>query len=319
MNLRDALKAVAPAVGDGKIVAQQAYVKQEGTSLYATDGQMTVTAVMDDTANFCVRHDALVRALEREIARVSETRNHGVIVQAGRGRTTLKGVDPDTFPDMMATPAVTRRNTIAFQEGDDFRETLKVLSAFSGGPDSHIWQMGVHFREHFAFAANAFSMVFKDRNSAFDYTLPPWTVRFIVAYDVSPIALTVGENTMRLGWEGLVLVSTKLIQDASDDAHSFIENAPRSGGVSVPGTLKEIVARLRSYGIKNFRLEDGKITHNSDTLEIEEEVDIDAPAKSWGVELMAQALEHAETIDLTGRNAVWHGGGYHGIFAGMAG
>jgi hypothetical protein len=178
--------------------------------------------------------------------------------------------------------------------------------------------MGVHFCETFAYAFGPFAAVFKDFASPFDLSVPPWAAKFILAQDEAP-SLHNGTNTFRATWPEMVMTSTRLIEEAPDSAHSFITNLPRDGGVPVPDNLKETVERIKSYGVKRFRLGNGKIDHVSEQLEIEEEIDLDVPPRTWGADQMLGALEFAETIDLSGERAIWHGNGYHGVFSGLTG
>ena len=321
MNLAAALKAVAPAVGDGKIVPQHAYVDVEdpdmrGATVRAGNGEMSVEAHVDETTpNFCVRYDALVRALEREGTTLSKTAdNNSLIVRAGRSRVTLRCLADGTFPTGMTFTSDGGR----YGPGPDFQQTLTDLSKFTAGGDGHIWQMGVHFRSAFVFAFGPFAATFKEQSFPHDLTIPPWAIRFILAQD-GPPTLCNGTNTFRAEWDGLTMISTRLIEEAPDGAHTFIENLPREGGVPVPDNLKETVERIKSYGVKRFRLGNGKIDHQSEQLEIEEEIDLDVAPRIWGVEQMLAALEFAETIDLSGERAIWHGGGYHGVFSGLSG
>ena len=323
MNLREALKAVAPAVGDGKIVPAHAYVRYDSRVgndlLRACRGEMSVAAsVTSDeltSASFCVRHDALVKALDREGTRLSaHPLSNGVVISAGRSRVTLKGVPEDTFPEAFRFEGVAR----TCETDADFVATLDTLSKFTAGGDGHIWQMGVHFCETFAYAFGPFAAIFRDYPSPFDISIPPWAAKFILAQDGPPI-LSGGTNTFQATWPDMILTSTFLIEEAPDTAHTFVTNLPRQSGVPVPPGLKDVVARLKSYGVKRFRLANGKVEHLSDQLEIEEEVDIDAPARTWPVDPMLDALELADTIDLSGDRAVWHGGDYHGVFSGLSG
>jgi len=322
MNLLAALKAVAPAVGDGKIVPQHAYVNlvmaQDvlGSVLRGVCGEMSVDAFIDEVPpHFCVRYDALMRAMERESATLAKTADDsGLVVRAGRSRVTLRCLGDNSFPAGMSFI----QSGPAYLPGAEFNDKLRDLFKFTAGRDGHIWQMGVHFRRNFAFAFGPFAAMFTADTYPVDFTIPPWAAKFILSQSEPP-ELKNGTNTFRAEWEGLTLTSTRLIEEAPDAAYSFIENLPLQGGVPVPDNLKETVERVKSYGVKRLTLGNGKITHMDEKLEIKEEIDLDVPRRTWGVDQMLAALEFAETIDLSGERAIWHGNGYHGVFSGMNG
>lgn len=320
MNLKEALKAVAPAVGDGKLVPQHAYVwldngDNRGGMVRAVRGEMSVEAYIDEQPpEFCVPYEALVRAMERPDVTLAKTADgNSLVVRAGRSRVTLRCLTDGSFPTGMSFSSTEGYHCPT----TGFLETLADLSKFTAGGDGHIWQMGVHFRRDFAFSFGPFSAIYNDTPFPFDLSVPPWAAKFILARDQLPV-IRDGLHTFQAAWEGLVMTSTRLIEEAPDSAHTFIETLPREGGVPVPDNLKEVVERIKSYGVKRFTLGNGKITHTDEKIDIEEEIDIDTAPRIWATEQMLAALEFAETIDLSGERAIWHGGGYHGVFTGIA-
>lgn len=322
MNLAAALKAVAPAVGDGRIVPMHAYVALHGDSrgsyLFANNGELSVEALVTDTeSSFCVNHEALTRAMARDDVRLApHAATNGVVATAGRSRITVKGVDAADFPGGMSFVPSGR----GYAPGEPFLQTLRDLSKFTSSGDGHIWQMGTHFRHNFVFAFGPFAAIFREwEGMAFDLSVPPWAAKFMLAQSEPPTSILDGANTFRARWGDMSMTSSRLIEDAPDGVHSFIENLPREGGQPVPANLKETLARIKSYGITRFRLANGKIEHVDDKLEIVEEIDLDVPARVWPVAQALAALEFAETIDLSDAPAKWHGNGYHGAFNGMSG
>lgn len=331
MNLAAALKALAPAVGDGKIVPQHAYVSFDGAILRVTNGSMWASARVDDVTglSFNVRHAALTTAMEREGARIEGIAGNGALVRVGRSRVTLRGIDEAvSMPDTS-----TLQHTL--DNGDEDGESmLPVLSKFMGSGDAHVWQQGVHYMEKFAFAANAYAACwtrYDDEPCPFDFSVPSWAARFIETQGRPARVVSDHLNLLTFLWgDDLLLTSTKLNEEPADAIQGWIDNLPVSGGVPVPDNFKEVVQRLKSYGATRFRLADGKVTSIPDVsawgfsgafdkIEIEEEVDIDAPSRVWSVDPVLKALEYAETIDLTGDKGLWHGGFYHGVFQGLSG
>lgn len=317
MNLLQALKAVAPAVGDGKLIPQHAYVLKNRNVVFATKGDLLVEAHLTDGdfGTFCVPYEALLKALDREGAAISRHDESGITIQAGRSRIKLHRIDEDTFPGEMSFT----REGPSWQPEAGFSTALETLAPFTAGSDAHIWQMGIHFREHFAFAANAFAMAVHDFGSPVDISFPPWAVKFMAAQAERPSSIERGTNSFRAHWPETIMTSRFLIEELDDRYHTFAESIPGEGGVPVPDNLKEVMARLKSYGVKRFRIGAGKITHLDERIEIEEEVDLDVPPRIWGVEQVSAALEYASHINLTGNNGSWHGPGYRGMFAGMSG
>jgi hypothetical protein len=322
MTLIEALKAVAPAVGDGKIVSLQAYCLKRGSTLHAGDGFMWANALLPfqtDQSNidFCVRHESLLKAFDREDALIHQAPNYGVRIQAGRSRIVLKGIDPVEFP----FPAPTA-SSWQWRPPADFKTVLGDLSKFCAGSDGHIWQQGVHIYPDFAFAANSHALIKCEHGWQIDhaFTIPPWAVRFLLAQDTPPDWMADHEQTMAFHWEGrMSLRSTRLIEEPPDNIVSFATNLSCPNPLPVPDNLKETVERVASYGATQFTLGAGKLTHMTPEIEFEEDVADAGTAKVWGTKTMLAALSLATHIDLTDHPAKWKGGPYIGAFSGLSG
>lgn len=324
MNLRDALKAVAPAVGHGKIVAQHAFVEYSDGFLRATDGFMFARAKTDDMPGweFCVRHELLQKALERDDAMVHTAADYGLRVQAQRSRMMLKGTDPEAFPTAVPRDIVWQDSL-----GPAFRNVLADLVKFTASSDGHIWQTGVHFYPDFAMAANPHALTKCehgfDINHAF--SVPPWAAQFILAQETAPNMIEDRDNYLVFHWNELVLFSTRLIEDPADNIVSFATNLSCERATPVPDNLKETVERVVSYGGTQFRLGDGKLDNISagqqriEDIEIEEEVAVESALKIWGTKSMLAALALATEINLSDSPAKWKGGPYTGAFSGISG
>lgn len=318
MEIKDALKSIGPAVGDGKLVWQHAYVFFDGESLRACNGFLWAAASITPIPSAFVRYDALANAMDRDGAEVLPREDHGLIARAGRSRLQLKGSDPATFPPEPTTP-----NRWAVSPRVGFVDTLRVLSAFCGKPDNHIWQMGVHFMEDFAFAANPYALTVRPgRQFQSPISFPPWATKFILAQPDSPNVVADCDRHMTLLWgHRLSLTSTLLIEEPAENIVSYaarIVDDPTSG-VLVPENLKAAVQRVKELGATRVRIGNGKIDHMTEALEFEEDVGIDTAPRVWGIDPLLAALEHATEINLADSPAKWEGGGYKGVFSGMSG
>lgn len=316
MNLIDALKTLGSAVGDGKIIPTTAYVRSDGERLHVTDGRQYASA---DCAQppFCVRYDALVRAVSREGATVvSDNRNGLQIRYAPRGRATLRGVDPAEMP----TPAeINPRESLVYTLPPSFKETLATLSKFIGENDGQVWTQGVHLAPDFMFACSHNTAVRRLCNIAFQnvIALPKWAVQFITSRDESPTSLLDGRQLLMFKWEdGVTLVTTLLAQDAPESAMTLISNIEGTN-ISVPEGFKEAIGRFKEYGAKHLTIENGVAKHETIEFDVEEVVDIDGPPRLWNVDRLAEALEFATHIDITGQHGIWCNAEYRGMFAGM--
>lgn len=318
MNLLEALKAVAPAVGDGKIVSQHAFVNHARQMLRATDGYMWAQATTDDMPGweFCVRHEHLLKAMDREGATAYTTNDYGLRVQAGRSRTMVRGADPEEFPT-----TTTGEAGWASEVDPSFRNVVSDLSKFTAGSDGHIWQQGIHFYPDFAFAANSHALIkcAHGWNIDHSFTLPPWAVRFILGQSLSPNMIFDYTNIIGFVWDGLSLHSSRLIEEPPDNIVSFATNLSCTYANNVPDNLKETVERVASYGATQFKLGEGKLSHITTEIEFEEEVAVDGATKVWGTKTMLAALALATEIELSESPARWKGGPYTGAFSGLSG
>jgi hypothetical protein len=85
--------------------------------------------------DFCVRYDALVRAMEREgVVLAKTTDDQSLIVRAGRSRVTLRCLTDGSFPEGMAFMP----DGDAYMPNADFMPILADLSKFTAGGDGHI-------------------------------------------------------------------------------------------------------------------------------------------------------------------------------------
>ncbi len=317
MNLVEALKAVAPAVGDGKIVASHAYVRKTGALLTATNGKLWALAEMTPLSggqfDFVARHAPLLKAMDRDNAQLGLVEG-GIKVQCGRSRITLKTIDPEGFPYPPTGQAEWAEHPFT-----GFLSMLKNLSKFCANNDGHIWQQGVHFTSDHAFSANSHALACYDHGWGLQapFTLPPWAVDFILAHDTAPGTIEDRGNTFRLHWPGLTVVSTKLIEEPPDNIVNYATNLATGDLQEIPPNLKEVVERAASYDVTNVTLDAGVLTHRTEEMEIEEDVGMDTPRRTWGTKTLLAALELATHMDLSDHPARWKGGLYTGAFSGL--
>jgi hypothetical protein len=320
MELVKALEAVAPAVGDGKIISAHAYVLVRGGVLYATDGRQFASAPLDPGSvpgDFCVRYDALQRALSRDSARITVDDPGTVTVRySPRGRLKLNQIPFDHFPAPPPETLVLRYPLPPF-----FRNLVADLSNFIGAPDAQIWTQGVHLGPDFCFAVNLQSGARRDweANLPRMYALPPWAAKFIVAQDVGPAFLYESSQMLGLSWaSGLALRTSYLSQDAPESAVTLMSNIGYAQD-AVPEGLRESIERLKEHGATVGRIGAGLVAFRSSEVEIEEEVAVGGHAKQWNLGHLLTALKFAQRIDLQDTHAVWSGEHYRGTFAGMVG
>jgi len=319
MNLKDALSAVAPVVGDGKLIPQHAYVLWDGTLLHATDGRQWVEVQVDGNWHadrFCVRYEPLRKALEREHTAIQSDGDNGLIVRYGRGRARLRGIDPASFP-LLEKPAVT--GILALPA--DFHERVRDLLAFCADGDGHVWQQAVHVYGNMLFAANSFALAktVMDRTLDVGVGIPAWACKFIASREGEPPFLRErGDSMISLSWEGIELFTTLLTQNVPGNIIGFASNiiVPTD---PVPEGLKEAVERIAEFGGKTCRIGNGEITYGAEAVELVDGLDVvTGPAKTWGVDSLGPALKHASLLDLSNTNATWAGEGYMGVFSGRA-
>jgi hypothetical protein len=319
MNLVNALAAVAHVVGDGKLIPQHAYVLSTANTLYATDGRQWVRVMLDlapdPVPGFCVRHGPLKRALEREHTEIRSDGANGLIVSYGRGRARLRGIDPESFPALREHAAVVSRMALP----PEFTNRVEDLMAFCADGDGHVWQQAVHMQSDYLFASNSYALAKCPMQWDFDSLvgIPVWACKFIANMDEPPLEFRDHGQMISFGWRNVDLFTSLLTQEASE-ASITLASGIVAPTLAVPDGLKEAVARIGSYGATVCQIGEGKISHASETIELEDDLNLPDQMKSWSVEILSAALQHATTIDLSGRNGTWAGAGYVGIFSGRS-
>jgi len=198
------------------------------------------------------------------------------------------------------------------------------LSGFCGSADNHIWQMGVHFMEDLAFAANPFALTVR-AGSWFQspITIPPWAIKFILAQDDAPNMIANCERHLKLLWSHrLGLTTTLLIEEPAENILSFahqVAGEPENNMPVVPSNMKEAVQRAKELGATRLTIGNHKIRYVTDDLDFEEDIEPQVHSERvWGVDTLLAALEHAQRMDLSGTHAKWQGNGYKGVFSGMS-
>lgn len=322
MDLKEALKALTPAVGDGKVIPEHAYVLLKDGLLQVTDGNQWASGRITGSGlrDFCVRFDGLERAMTRDGARISfPARSNNLVVNyQPRGHVTLRGLaDRSTYP----TSPRPRGEGDIYQLQMSFKKWCGDLLAFTGSNDGQVWTQGIHIGPDFLMAGTGAGIVRTRESISADrfVALPSWAARFITAQDEPPNALTDFGNLAMVQWEdGLTLHTRLLAGDAGEGAVELASNC-RIPTVPVPEGLKDAVARLKEHGATTFRAGEGKVVHHSEAVDVEEEIDITGPMKLWNVDTMQKALAHAEFLDLSEEHAYWASEHYVGIVAGMRG
>lgn len=320
--MRLALERLAKAVGSGSTIPAHAYVAHVDGTLYVTDGRQFASTPSDSitAGNFCVKHDALLRALSRDNATLSVDAAGDVVVRyAGeRGRFTLKTLPIDSVVRM----PMEADNWITLENGTSFVETIRFLRKFCGSPDGQAWATGIHFGPDFAFAASNQYFARKDVSFFGDevLTLPPWAADFILSLTVPPTRVAIEGTAVFVDWGSVSLLSTLLAQDAPESAWSIASNVPLlTEAHAIPLGLQETMERAREEGLTTVHIGNGKAHATLDYGEFEESVAITSDAKLWNTAYMLAALEHATMIDLSGPHAFWNGPGCRGMIAGMMG
>lgn len=317
MEVLEALKCLAPAVGDGRLVWQHAYCFFDGPTLRVCDGRLWAGATIDERTPAFVNYERLRTAMDREGAQFLPDEESGGVVRCGRSRVKLKGADFSAFPP---EPATEPRWVVA--PPPDFRPTLEVLSKFCGKADNHIWQMGVHFMEDFAFAASPFALCVK--GGAFfpsPITVPPWAARFILMQEEAPNVVADSEFYLKMLWSHrLSLTSALLVEDPAENIITFARNVLDGEALTaaVPENMRDAIERAKALGARQVRIGNGKIDHVTEHMEFEDEIDYQCEPKIWGVDSLLDALTLAERIDLSGSPGKWEGNGYRGVFSGLS-
>lgn len=319
MDLKAALKAVSPAVGDGKVIPEHAYALFKDGTLQVTDGNQWASVRVEGSGlrDFCVRYDALARAMDRSNPRMTFERNDVKVTYQPRGWAKLKGLaDVTAYPEVPRTGRAAARNLPM-----TFKKWCTDLAVFTGDKDGQVWTQGVHIGPDFTMAGTGTGLVRTRESVNVDsfVALPVWAARFVAAQDDPPVKLTDFGNLARLEWEdGLVLNTRLLAEDVGESVASMASNC-RIPTMPVPEGLKDAVARLKEHGATTFRAGEGRVFHHSDAVDVEEEVDVTGPVKLWSVASMEAALAHATHLDLSEEHAYWASEQYIGIAAGMRG
>jgi hypothetical protein len=319
MNLAQALKLLSPAVGDGKVIAAHAFVLHRDGLLHATDGRQWASVPLDPfetagTPNFCVRYDALAKAVAREGSSVALDSDNVIVRYRPRGRIVLRPLAIDDWPMIEPAPEVD------LIEVSGLKSILSTLVKFAGGGDMPIWSQAVHLTPDFAMGVSqrGGAKYPTSWNIPHNFTLPLWAVQFILGQDEDPEAMWEEEGYLGFRWaNGLVLRSRMLSEDAPEPVMTLMSNLPHNIGEAVPEGLREAVKRLKEHGAVNFRMGDGRAWYHTESVDVDEEVDVPGRERLWNTDVMLTALNVAEWLDLSGDHGKWIGNGYIGIFTGM--
>jgi hypothetical protein len=314
MNLKDALLAVGPAVGDGKIIPVLAFVKVNQGRLYVGDGNHFAEAPINSAASFCVRYDALTKALSREGASITGPRNDRLSVRAGRSNVSLKCISADDMPSMAPAEGTVR------QLPDDFHEMMKVMTRFVGEADGQIWTQGVHLMDERLFVGNGYRAIHAPWPVTLDapIPLPRWAAEFIAAQSEAPNVMTASETTVSFLWTNEMMLHTTLLsQDAPNGVHQLISQMTAQIPDEVPDGLAEALKHVHEHGGTVAKVGGNAVKYDADHFNVEEEIDYAGRAKNWNVGNLLLALEYATHIKLAGDHAIWRGDKYSGMISGM--
>lgn len=321
MNLNEALKLIAAAAGDGKIIASTAFVQYANGRLHVTDGRQWASAPVDaftaaSTPDFCVRFDALMRATEREGAAITVADDGNVVVRyRPRGSIKLRPLADAEWPGIEPVGEHTA------YEVPGLKEIAQGLLKFVGSPDGRVWTQAIHLTPDFAFAANnrCGARTAIPYNLPHNITVPIWTSQFLTAQTESPSLMWEEERFLGFKWaNGLVVRTSYLTEDAPESVMTLMSNLTEPAA-EVPEGLADAVRRLKEHGAINFRLGEGRAYHHTQQVEVDEEVDVAGAVKLWNADTMLAALDLATHLDLSGSHGLWSGNGYRGIFTGMHG
>jgi hypothetical protein len=316
MELKTALARVSAAIGSGKIIPVHSYVLLRDGALYATDGSMIAAAPIDWTGDpICVRGDILARALDRENPRVTTSGGDLIVRYAPRGRVTLRGLDPASFPQVVEFDGHT-----GVERPEELVNVLSRIKRFTGEADSPAWTTAVYFRPEFSFAVSN-RMAARDDTPlgvVHPFVLPPWAATFILSQPGIPASIKVGEQMLRVRWDDdVVLYSTKIADSVSNAALDLINGLSADNAPEIVPGLGDAVAHAADYGATYVTVGENGVRYSHDTMVFEETIDYAGEPRRWGVASLALALEYATHLDLTGTNGVWRGTTMRGTFAGM--
>lgn len=323
MTLQEALKSLAPAVGDGKLLPASLYVSLKSGVLHVSDNQQFARVALDvlttPNADFCVRYDALVKAVNRDGALLTVESDTGNVFVKYKPRGSVK-LRP-LIEDIVPVPEVQEGRQLV-PLGPDFVDMLKVLMKFVGPPDGQVWTQGIHIGPDFCFAASSRSACLKTWETTMPnaIALPIWAAQFILAQSTPPVSLNDCDTLLEFKWaNGLVLHTKLLSQGAPENVYGFVQAMPDAEG-TVPDGFKLAVERIKEHGATTFRVGEGKVFNITETVEVEEEVDMQGPIRLWSCDTMLTALEYATKLDLSGAHGVWSSPeGYKGYIGGMSG
>ncbi len=316
--VKEALERLKPAIGDGNIVPIYAYVLHHDGILHVTDGRQFAVAQGDEEQPpFCCRADAFIQALSRPDAKISVNAEREVVVRyAGeRGRVTLKSVGLDTMP------TVTMMGGIWHDLTPDFLSTLKALRPFVGPPDGQPWSTCIHFGPDFSFAASNMSAARHDWTLGLQQaiSIPTWAVDFILAQVTPPIGICDIGGALIFDWAPFLRLRTTLISEEPPEAVWTLLSNLKKVEIPVPEGLKDAVSRGKEHGASILTLGEHRVFAQLDHVTWEETIDIETKPRTWKAEQVAQALECATHLDLTGEHGYWSNEKMRGIFSGMAG
>lgn len=322
MNIIAALKALSPAIGDGKIVRVHSHVACDSTYFYVTDGRQNAIAPCDALPKFCVHAASLQQAVSREGATLSfdDATSRLVVKYRGeRGRLRIASEPFEAMPTVSMFPSVTEPR-LQHRIPDGFLACLRRLKTFVGAPDGQPWSTSIHFGHDYSFAAS---------NAAFardPYILglpnpvhiPPWAFEFILAQDAPPLYVYDLTRSLHFEWQNGVALNTRLLEDPSEAVWNLVGDMGIVEGFPVPDGLKEAVTHAKEHGVTSVQIGAGVVKASYDFAEFEEDIAYDGEQRDWNVAMLLQALEYAEQLDLSGAHARWSGAGLRGVVAGMS-
>jgi hypothetical protein len=318
MQLLAALKRVAPVLHK-----ERPYVRCDGHTLTAGDGQQWIVAPVDDGFPFCVAHQALLAALERQDATFKEDGTGGVVVKSGRSRTTVRAVDEAFVPFPTFDKPQGRYDFAA-----GFRAILNTMTDWIDS-EAATWFQGVHCDPNIIWAANPHEFIrhatpedlFEDEGR---FTIPVWALKTIKAAKIELRGMTEYERGLALLLDdGSTLWTRKLSEDPPQAALSFIGSIPQPT-MLVPTGLATSLHYLARAGCRNAIIGAGGVSNDqkeeSAKIEIDEELGGDAIAgelRRWNITQLQRALGLAERLDLTKDRGDWAGGDYVGAMMAM--
>lgn len=315
--MKSALDRLRPAIGDGKIIQVHQYVLHKGDRLYVTDGRSFASApVTTDLPPFCVHAEGLSKALTRDGAKVNVSDNGNIVVRYGseRGRLILK---PRAVDDMPMLP-LDSDAWHAVPEG--FRNWVRILKDFVGSPDGQPWSTCIHFGTDFSFAASNRAACRSEFKLGIDghVMLPTWAIDFVLTAERDPIEMADERNSLLLRWSDGVVLRTQLVSESPPENVWTLVSGLSEIAEPVPEGLKDALSRALEHSATVVSMGEGSVSASFEHFDMEEDVAIAGSKRHWPAPLLAQALQYADRLDLSGSHALWSGASMRGIVAGMS-